>query len=260
MVDGINGINGAMGQVGTNTTGARPAAGYDGPRYGEPRDRVTLSARGKKEGSESPAAIKDENSLSPEEKQQVTELKKRDAEVKAHEQAHMSAGGGIVQGGAAYQYQHGPDGKMYAVGGEVKIDISPERTPEATIRKMQQVQRAAMAPAQPSATDRAVAARAAQMEAQARLQKAEEGDETFEAQDNQPATESAEAAGPGAAPTDPSAAPANAGAVPGTDPAVPGAGSISPDASSTIFSYNADLSSHGSNAPKPKGLKIDLVA
>lgn len=260
MVDGINGINGAMGQVGTNTTGTRPAAGYDGPRYSEPRDRVTLSARSKKEGRESPAGIKDENSLTPEEKQQVAELKKRDAEVKAHEQAHMSAGGGIVQGGAAYQYQHGPDGKMYAVGGEVKIDISPERTPEATIRKMQQVQQAAMAPAQPSGTDRAVAARAAQMEAQARLQKAEEGGGASEAQDNQPATESAEAADPGAAPTDPGAAPAHAGALPGAGPGVPGAESNTPETASTIFSYKADLSPNGSNASKPKGLKIDLVA
>jgi hypothetical protein len=60
---------------------------------------------------------------------------------------------------------------MYAVGGEVKIDISPESTPEATIRKMQQVRKAALAPAQPSSTDRAVAAQATQIEAQARIEK-----------------------------------------------------------------------------------------
>ena len=64
--------------------------------------------------------------LSPEQSQEVEKLKKRDQEVKAHEKAHEAAGAGIVQGGASYQYQRGPDGKMYAVGGEVKIDTAPE--------------------------------------------------------------------------------------------------------------------------------------
>ncbi len=59
---------------------------------------------------------------------------------------------------------------MYAVGGEVKIDTSPERTPEATVSKMQQVRRAALAPADPSGTDRAVAAEAAQAEAHTRAE------------------------------------------------------------------------------------------
>ena len=69
---------------------------------------------------------------------------------------------------AAFVSNRGPDGKMYAVGGEVKIDTSRENDPEATIRKMQQVRRAALAPTPPSATDRSVAAQASQIEAQAR--------------------------------------------------------------------------------------------
>ncbi|MGD1972769.1 MAG: putative metalloprotease CJM1_0395 family protein, partial [Desulfobacterales bacterium] len=75
-----------------------------------------------------------------------------------------------VQGGATYQYQRGPDGKMYAVGGEVKIDTTPERDPEDTIRKMQQVRKAALAPTQPSAQDRSVATQASQIEAEARAE------------------------------------------------------------------------------------------
>jgi hypothetical protein len=108
--------------------------------------------------------------LSPEQSQAVEKLKKRDQEVKAHEKAHTAAGAGIVQGGATYQYQRGPDGKMYAVGGEVKIDTAPERDPEETIRKMQQVRKAALAPTQPSAQDRSVAAQASQIEAEARAE------------------------------------------------------------------------------------------
>ena len=108
--------------------------------------------------------------LSPEQSQAVEKLKKRDQEVKAHEKAHAAAGAGIVQGGATYQYQRGPDGKMYAVGGEVKIDTAPERDPEDTIRKMQQVRKAALSPSQPSAQDRLVAAQASQIEAEARTE------------------------------------------------------------------------------------------
>ena len=111
-----------------------------------------------------------EEELSPEQSQAVEKLKKRDQEVKAHEKAHAAAGAGIVQGGATYQYQRGPDGKMYAVGGEVKIDTSPERDPEDTIRKMQQVRKAALSPTQPSAQDRSVAAQASQIEAEARAE------------------------------------------------------------------------------------------
>ncbi len=143
---------------------------------GMPVDRVTLSKAAKSGPSAGPAmekAVKSDQELTEEERQVVNDLKQRDLEVRAHEQAHMAAGGPVVQGGATYESQHGPDGKMYAVGGEVKIDVSPERTPEATIRKMQQIRKAALAPAQPSSTDRAVAAQAAQIEAQARMEKNE---------------------------------------------------------------------------------------
>lgn len=162
-----------IGSPGSCTPGT-PQADSPPQQGAQPTDRVTLS----EDAIKAQGTSNSEEYLKPEDKQQVNQLKKRDAEVKAHEQAHMAAGGGLVQGGASYQYQRGPDGKMYAVGGEVKIDTSPERTPQGTIRKMQQVKRAALAPAQPSGTDRAVAARAAQVEAQARaeLSKSEETD------------------------------------------------------------------------------------
>jgi len=80
----------------------------------------------------------------------------------------MAAGGGLVRGGASFSYERGPDGQSYAVGGEVSIDTSPGSTPADTIAKAQQIQSAALAPADPSSQDRAGAAAAAQMEARAR--------------------------------------------------------------------------------------------
>ena len=107
--------------------------------------------------------------LTEEEQKQVDELKARDAEVKAHEQAHIAAGGSYVRGGASYDYQTGPDGKKYAVGGEVSIDTSPvEGDPQATINKAQVILKAALAPAEPSRQDKSVASQARQMMASAR--------------------------------------------------------------------------------------------
>lgn len=120
----------------------------------------------------SAATASSEQLLSVEEKQQVQELQKRDQEVKVHEMAHIAAGGQYVRGGPHYSYQTGPDGKRYAVGGEVSIDTSEvSDDPDATIRKMQIVKKAALAPAQPSAQDRSIAATANQKEAQAHQEK-----------------------------------------------------------------------------------------
>lgn len=106
--------------------------------------------------------------LSDDEKQQVSKLQKRDAEVKAHEAAHLAAAGGLARGGASYEYQEGPDGNSYAVGGEVSIDTSPVKDdPEATIAKAQKIRNAALAPASPSSQDYKVASAASQMESQA---------------------------------------------------------------------------------------------
>ncbi len=105
--------------------------------------------------------------LSTEQVAQVRQLAARDREVRQHEQAHLAASGGLAKSGASYSMQTGPDGKQYAVGGEVSIDTSPGKTPEETLRKARIIQAAALAPADPSGQDRAVAAAAQAMEVQA---------------------------------------------------------------------------------------------
>ncbi len=106
------------------------------------------------------AAATSNQGLSPEEMAVLMELKETDAHVRRHEMAHIAAGGQYVRAGAQYRYETGPDGKRYAVAGEVSIDTSPEPDPEATIQKMEVVRRAALAPADPSPQDRRVAAKA----------------------------------------------------------------------------------------------------
>ncbi len=100
----------------------------------------------------------------------IAELKKTDRQVRAHEQAHLAAAGGLARGGASFGYTKGPDGQRYAVSGEVSIDTSPGANPEATLLKAQRIQTAALAPSQPSGADRAVASAASQMATSARAE------------------------------------------------------------------------------------------
>lgn len=113
--------------------------------------------------------------LTEQERTQLKNLKRRDHQVRTHENAHIAAGSGLVRGGPTYETQTGPDGRDYAVGGHVSIDSSPASTPEETITKAQMIRLAALAPPEPSGQDLAVAAKAARMEAQARRQIADRG-------------------------------------------------------------------------------------
>ncbi|MGB0694089.1 MAG: putative metalloprotease CJM1_0395 family protein [Rhodospirillaceae bacterium] len=119
--------------------------------------------------------------LTEEEEQIVRDLQKTDREVRQHESAHKSVGGPLASP-PVYQYTRGPDGRSYAISGEVKIDASPEQDPEETIRKMEQVKRAALAPAEPSPQDRQVAAQADATKAQAQAELAQEKAEELKQQ------------------------------------------------------------------------------
>ncbi len=130
--------------------------------------------------------------LNEAEQKQVEQLKKNDAEIRRHEQAHAAARGQYA-GAPQYSYTNGPDGKRYANAGLVSIDVSPVAgDPKATIEKMDVVQRAANAPAEPSGADRSVSAKAAAAKQAAQIEltqlKADEASEARGDGDEAPAT------------------------------------------------------------------------
>ncbi len=131
-------------------------------------DKVDKTETEKEKEAQKKTAVDNQNKLTDDEQKKVVELKKRDAEVKAHEMAHASIGGQYA-GAASFEYQTGPNGVKYAVGGEVPIDVSKVAgDPEATITKMEIVQKAALSPVNPSSADRAIAASASMKEVEAR--------------------------------------------------------------------------------------------
>lgn len=155
-----------------DSTQRQIASGYLPQSLSGSTERAESTVDGTADRAESAAAT-DRSKASAEARREeqdqleIKQLSARDREVRAHEQAHAAIGGQYA-GAAQFQYQRGPDGVRYAVGGEVPIDVGREATPEATLRKAQIVKRAALAPAEPSPQDRRVAAEATRMETEAR--------------------------------------------------------------------------------------------
>lgn len=155
--------------ISTYSPGQAVRAADENEAAGANRKSVEADATDKKVGGLDEAELKE-----------LTELKARDREVRAHEAAHQAVGGQHA-GAISLSYQRGPDGAQYAVGGEVSIDMSPVNgDPQATIEKMRVVRSAAMAPAEPSGQDRAVAAQAMQimLQAQSELAQAQESSDS----------------------------------------------------------------------------------
>ncbi len=121
------------------------------------------------------------------ERAEVRKLQARDREVRSHEQAHKAAAGDLASGGPSFQYETGPDGHRYAVGGEVQISTREGSTPEETLRNAERVRRAATAPEQPSSQDRRVAAEATQAAQKARTEIQAERDQA--GRDTQPSAQ-----------------------------------------------------------------------
>lgn len=112
--------------------------------------------------------------LTPEQQQLVAKLKTRDAEVKTHEQAHRSAAAGISASAPSYNYETGPDGQKYAIGGEVNLSFPMSSDPAENIKNAETMKAAALAPADPSGQDMSVAGSADKIIAEARQQQAQE--------------------------------------------------------------------------------------
>ena len=121
-----------------------------------------------------------EEELTQQEQREVSELKTTDAEVKAHENAHKAAAAGLSTSAPNYEYETGPDGKKYAVAGDVNVSYQSSSNPEVNLKNAQQLRAAALAPADPSSQDRKVAMQAEREIAQAKQEIMEEQRQTDE--------------------------------------------------------------------------------
>lgn len=85
----------------------------------------------------------------------LNKFKNKDSEVKTHEQTHAS--GATTTSTINYNYQVGPDGKLYAIGGSVRFDTSIPKDPQSAKVKMDQLQSASSSVSSLSGADASIA-------------------------------------------------------------------------------------------------------
>ena len=88
----------------------------------------------------------------------LEKFKKSDSNIRSHEQIHASIGQTTAP--ISYNYQEGPDGKMYVVGGHVRLDTSIPDDPKAAALKLDQIKRASSGPSDSSSADMGISTQA----------------------------------------------------------------------------------------------------
>lgn len=115
--------------------------------------RKALEAAKNKQDAANPDAAKSPGDLSQNERAELAQLQARDAAVRQEEKGHAAAAG---QYGSApqYEYQVGPDGQAYAIGGHVDMHIAAKTGSKEDINQaLTTLQNAALSPNAPSAAD-----------------------------------------------------------------------------------------------------------
>lgn len=164
----VNGSQSIQSSNPLDTSSSRRVNDVSRPSSSDPEDKTAIEAQKKQDDSV------------------LRQLRSRDREVRAHEAAHVAAGGSLVRGGPSFTYQTGPDGRTYAIGGEVQLDVSAvANDPAATLAKAGKVRSAALAPADPSPQDLRVAANANQLASRARVDLAIQRREEAQLEQNQ---------------------------------------------------------------------------
>jgi hypothetical protein len=81
----------------------------------------------------------------------LSKFKNQDSIMRTHEQTHASIG--HTTSPISYNYQEGPDGKLYVVGGHVRMDTSIPSDPKSAAFKLDMLLKAASGPTHLSNSD-----------------------------------------------------------------------------------------------------------
>jgi hypothetical protein len=84
----------------------------------------------------------------------IQKLNQQGTEIGRYERSHLAVAGMVTRGGPSHEYRLGSDGRVYALGGEVSLDINTGAgNSQKTLAKMEQVRRAALTPVNLSSAD-----------------------------------------------------------------------------------------------------------
>jgi len=88
----------------------------------------------------------------------LDKFKTTDHNIRSHEQTHATIGHTTAP--ISYTYQEGPDGKLYAVGGSVRLDTSIPKDPKEAEIKLDQIEKSVNAVSNQSGADSNIALQA----------------------------------------------------------------------------------------------------
>ena len=130
------------------------------------------------------------NDLSTDQLKSVKKKREFDKALTEHEEAHHSVAADLARSGPLYETETGEDGETYRKSGKVMIDTGVTNDPEKTVKKMQQVRAAALAPdgnqlAPLSEQDKKVAREAEEKQRKAQAQLDGNTNERFTAKEKQ---------------------------------------------------------------------------
>lgn len=133
----------------SNLTAAQAReGGISTAEYQEARDAATQKGAGAaNDAAKTPAEMTDA------ERAELSRLQARDSAVKQEEKGHAAAAGQYASA-PQYQYEIGPDGNAYAVGGHVDVSIASQGGSD-TRSALAALQNAALSPNAPSGADMA---------------------------------------------------------------------------------------------------------
>ncbi|MFZ2959902.1 MAG: putative metalloprotease CJM1_0395 family protein [Candidatus Ozemobacteraceae bacterium] len=104
-------------------------------------------------------------------KTRLEELERQDAYIRMAIDARSLQLKPGMQGLPTYEFVRGPDGKQYAVSGELPLNVEKvQGDPEATIQNAQNIRRVALSSPSPAPGDRMAAIEASRIEYEARLE------------------------------------------------------------------------------------------
>ena len=84
---------------------------------------LATESEGEEDSNSQSTGPKTELQLTEDERRILNQLKARDAEVRAHEAAHLAAAGPHANGAPTFEFETGPDGRQYATGGEDRKSV-----------------------------------------------------------------------------------------------------------------------------------------
>ena len=119
-----------------------------GSRDVAPPSRHRTQESGRESSDAVTGAKSDASNRNRQDSVDIQKLSQRGTDIGRYERGRLAVPGIVTRVGPNHEYRLGVDGRVYALGGEVSLDVNTDaRSSQKSLAKMEQVPRAALTPA-----------------------------------------------------------------------------------------------------------------